>query len=575
MSGNTAGDSRGLLVSGEAPVVVKKRGKARWFVDYGRAMFGTLRVAIRAAKVGTLEVCLGEKLNDKGGVDRQPPGHIRCRVVTVPLRRGRQTVQIAIPPDKRNTEQPYAVLVPPQFFEVTPFRYAELTVSGCEAILDEATRLALHAPFDEGASHFSCDDQRLNDVWELCKFSMKATSFLGIYVDGDRERIAYEADAYINQLSHYAVDSAYAYGMARRTLEHLLVLSTWPTEWVLHLLPMAWADYLYTGNKELLASRYQTLRDRLLLPLARRDGLISTLTGLPTAALQKKLHIPLPLKDIVDWPPASFTQGGAGERDGYEMVAINTVVNAFHYWNLTLFAETSRLLGKKAAALDYDKRARRVAGAIRRKLFDPARGIFRDGEGSDHNSLHATMFPTAFGLLPRQARASASAFFRQRGMACSVYGAQYLLEACYRLGLADHALDLMRAEHDRGWLNMIKSGSTVTLEAWDWRYKNNLDWNHAWGAAPANIIPRFLVGVRPQEAGFASAVVAPQPASLAAFSAKVPTIRGPVSVNYEKTAGKGVLAIAAPMPFTLDLAGVSDAATKVRRLPAGTHRIDI
>ena len=26
------------------------------------------------------------------------------------------------------------------------------------------------------------------------------------------------------------------------------------------------------------------------------------------------------------------------------------------------------------------------------------------------------------------------------------------------------------------------------------KYKNNLDWNHAWGAVPANVIPRGLMG---------------------------------------------------------------------------------
>ncbi|MGI6302875.1 MAG: hypothetical protein ACOX52_17715 [Verrucomicrobiota bacterium] len=55
------------------------------------------------------------------------------------------------------------------------------------------------------------------------------TSFAGIYIDGDRERIPYEGDAYINQLGHYAVDREYA--IARRTIEHFMDHPTWPTEW--------------------------------------------------------------------------------------------------------------------------------------------------------------------------------------------------------------------------------------------------------------------------------------------------------------------------------------------------------
>ena len=37
---------------------------------------------------------------------------------------------------------------------------------------------------------------------------------------------------------------------------------------------------------------------------------------------------------------------------------------------------------------------------------------------------------------------------------------------------------------------MLRIGSTITTEAWANIYKPNHDWNHAWGAAAANIIVR-------------------------------------------------------------------------------------
>jgi hypothetical protein len=131
-------------------------------------------------------------------------------------------------------------------------------------------------------------------------------------------------------------------------------------------------------------------------------------------------------------------------------------------------------------------------------------------------------------------------------MACSVYGSHYLLEALYQAGEAEHAFELMTAEHDRGWLNMIRAGSTVTLEAWDWTYKNNLDWNHAWGAAPAGVIPRWLVGVRPLDPGCGRILIAPQPGPLRQFSARVPTIRGPVTVEFQRDASGYDLTVELP-----------------------------
>ncbi|MDD3275540.1 MAG: alpha-L-rhamnosidase C-terminal domain-containing protein [Kiritimatiellales bacterium] len=136
-------------------------------------------------------------------------------------------------------------------------------------------------------------------------------------------------------------------------------------------------------------------------------------------------------------------------------------------------------------------------------------------------------------------------------MACSVYGAQHLLDALYRCGEADYALTLLTATHNRGWYHMIESGSTMTWEAWDWTYKNNLDWNHAWGAAPANIIVRRLIGVRPLEPGFSKILIQPQPGSLRQASCKVPTIRGPVFVSFENDPEKAfVLKIEIPVNTT-------------------------
>ena len=88
-------------------------------------------------------------------------------------------------------------------------------------------------------------------------------------------------------------------------------------------------------------------------------------------------------------------------------------------------------------------------------------------------------------------------------MACGVYAANYLLEALYNAGEGQYALDLMTSEIDRSWMNMIKTGSTMTTEAWDVKYMPHfMGWSHAWSASPAHIIPRKLMGIEPGEPGF-------------------------------------------------------------------------
>jgi alpha-L-rhamnosidase len=172
-----------------------------------------------------------------------------------------------------------------------------------------------------------------------------------------------------------------------------------------------------------------------------------------------------------------------------------------------------------------------------------------DGEGSAHSALHANMFPLAFGLVPPEYVESVAAFVQNRGMVCSVYGTQYLLEALYAAGRDDFALHLMTdRETDRSWPHMIYDvGTTITLEAWDNKYKPNQDWNHAWGAAPANIIPRCLMGVEPVEPGFAKVRIKPQVGSLSQGSLDLPTVRGTIHVDFSAVKGQAfVLNVTTP-----------------------------
>ncbi|MCD6395761.1 MAG: family 78 glycoside hydrolase catalytic domain [Planctomycetes bacterium] len=543
------------------PTDIVNKGAGHWFVDFGKAAYGTVELVLSSEVSGAeVEVHLGEKLSGEYTVDLSPPGTIRYRKATVRVKKGRHTYTVVIPPDKRNTGS-RAIKMPADVGEVLPFRYCEIV--GSPSVIDKSSiiQVAVNYYFDDGASHFESSDALLNSVWELCKYSIKATSFCGVYVDGDRERIAYEADAHINQLCHYGVDREYT--MARFSHEYLIEHPTWPTEWILHSVLMAWNDYMYTGNAESIERYYDVLKAKSLIALARQDGLISVNTGLVTKDVLESIRFNGKLKDLVDWPPASFTKNGQyGERDHYVMGKVNTVVNAFHYRALVLMGRMAEVLGKTDDVKFFRERARLVRKSINEKLFDEERGVYVDAEGESHSALHANMFPLAFGLVDKEHVASVAKFIKSRGMACSVYGSQHLLDALYIAGEGDYALELMTAKHDRSWYNMMKAGSTVTLEAWDWKYKNNLDWNHAWGAAPADIIPRRLMGVMPLEAGFSKMVIKPSPGGLEKASADVPTIKGTVHVDFDASR---------PSRFVLNVSIPANTTAKVC-MPAGDKK---
>ena len=271
------------------------------------------------------------------------------------------------------------------------------------------------------------------------------------------------------------------------------------------------------------------------MALETGNGLISTRTGLQTKEFLESIHFNgKELKDIVDWPNNSKTEGWkGGESDNFEFTTYNTVVNAFYYQALVYMANIAKVIGNKGDFQFYRRKAQTVKNTFNSNFFNAERGVYVDGIGSAHSSLHSNMYALCFGLVPEEYQSSVIKYIKSRGMACGVYGSNYLLEALFNNGQADYAFSLLTSNSDRSWLNMIKVGATMTTEAWDNKYKSNNGWSHAWSASPAHIIPRKIMGIEPAEPGFEKIVIKPQPGPLTYAEMKCPTIRGDVLVSFK------------------------------------------
>ena len=464
-----------------------------YFHDFGKAAFGTLDIEIEADGPTFVEAVIGECLKD-GKIDREPGEWRYSCVKRIPIpRRGRAVYRfpIALRPPCR----PGALISPLPGEEIAPFRYAEVT-GDCK-VHGFVRHEVFPEEFHDEDSHFVCSDERLNRLWEFCKYSIKATAAFGLFVDGERERQPYEGDDFVNQLGWFCCCADHR--IPRDTITYLFKYPTWPTEYQL-LMPVLVRDYLlYTGDRASVDEWLPLLENSLLEKWVGEDLLLYADERNP--------------KDIVDWP--------IGERDDYEFGATNLVPNCFRYGSLLAMAE---LTGKEV----YREKAAALRAAIRSAMLTD-KG-FVDSPGSAHTALHSRFFPLFWGVgTPEECTPGMAG----AGMRCSVYGAQYFLSTMFMNGMEQEAMELLRNEGKRGWLNMITQGSTITMEAWGNEYKKNQDWNHAWGAAPCNLIPRYVAGVRPVEPGFSKFVVDPHPADLGSFSLRVPIAGGrTIEVDY-------------------------------------------
>jgi len=499
-----------------APVTVVRKGAGWYFIDFGQDAFGTVTLNIPSPVDGqTVTLGMGEELSGTYTVDTTPlsGSYIRYEANSITMHSG--TTSYTVTPTWTPLYSNYIPL-PSYMSQVMPFRYVEITNVPEPFDGSQIRQLQTHVPFDDTQAVFTSSDPLVTGIFNMCKYSTKATAFMNIYVDGDRERRVDGGDNDIHLLNHVVLDHDYATG--RYTNEYMLTNVTGGTDWAMHLIFMAWYDYLYTGDARSLAAFYTQLQARLVPGDFLSNGFFLGTTTTDASG------------DIVDWPN--------GERDGYDMVMpIKSVITALHYRSLIYMQQIATVLGKTSDAANYQVDAALTYNNFT-ALWDGTNNCYFDGMSASyvadsHHSLHGNIFPLALGLVPPGQQAAVINYIESRGIVCSVYGAQFLFDALYRYGQGNYALSLLDSTGLRSWHNMLSWGATMTHEAWDPSLKPNEDWNHAWGSAAANIIPRWLIGVRPLLPGFQKFVIQPQIGTLAYASITLPTIRGSVSVNVQ------------------------------------------
>lgn len=295
---------------------------------------------------------------------------------------------------------------------------------------------------------------------------------------------------------------------------------------------IAWNDYFYTGDDRSIAANYELLNSRTQGALRRDNGLISTTADktVATPEFRRSIKFNGTIRGIVDWPHDS-------EEDGFVFTDYNCGGNAFHYRARCLLTRIARQTGRTKEARKLDEDCKRLYRLFNDAFFDPATGTYRAGTDTDHHTLHSARFVMAFGLVPEEHRDAVLAYIRSRNMACSVYGTQFLPDAVYDAGESDYAQYLLTKQNLRSRYNMLVHDTTITYEARDDSFKPNQDWNHAWAAAPANILMRKPIDVEPLIPGCELLSVCPQISSLHHVEATLPTIRGSVEVAIENNPG--------------------------------------
>ena len=416
----------------------------------------------------------------------------------------------------------------------------------------------VHLPYDtSNNARFESSSTDLNAVWELCRYTIEASS-LDLYADSNaRQRSAdCSADditalqgqfATTNELAlqKYAVEQLFANGPAGRV------------DWAVLPIIGMWHHMMHSGDLTLATQMfdYAVANISRLESISRTSGLVENQEAL------------------VDWP--------IGMTDRYVHSNTSTISSAWVFYGATTLVKMATVLNRTADADRLGVVAARLKAAMNAKQWNSTAGAFCDGlcDMTPHLAFHSTMYTLAFGAVSDDHIEQAWKYVRSRvdppfnrsrsgyarssnggegwppppppgnyGMPCGVYPSQFTLTALYQnpedQGAA--ALAVLTSDAKNTWLSMLKKGATMTMEMWSQDEKPNLTWSHPWASSPAFIVAWYLFGIRPLAPGFATVAIKPQVGTLAAGRYTLPTVLGPIAVHFGKTATSFDLHVSLP-----------------------------
>jgi alpha-L-rhamnosidase len=133
----------------------------------------------------------------------------------------------------------------------------------------------------------------------------------------------------------------------------------------------------------------------------------------------------------------------------------------------------------------------------------------------------------------------------------------YEVWSLFAAGATNDALNLIDQEWgpmtqrdpgDTTWESMGPTGTQVN--SWAWSPPGGVSMAHGWSTGPTSALSEYVLGIRPNTAGYQSWLVAPQPGSLKWAQGSVPTPHGAISVKWGRSVSTGQFSMQVTVPKT-------------------------
>ncbi len=379
---------------------------------------------------------------------------------------------------------------------------------------------------------FRCDDQKLNEIFDMCLRTLRMCSGETYYDTPFYEQLSYGGDNRpITSISTYnSTDDRLLrevlrlYPQSENNETGLFKsaypsrsdkdMGTWSFAWIQTL-----QDYYFMRGDSTYAVQYVNNIERILgfyqRHLDEKSGLIGTVRN----------------RNFIDWSIAK----GSIPKANDQMEIKQSALLSFYYihtldCSVRLFNEIGEIeKGKKWAQLAGDMKI-----AVVENCWDEQMQLFRDYPDqqiySQHTNLLAILCDAVIPARQKELMNRILTFDKFDEMASS-YFSFFLFKALQKTDQEDLLL-----KHLDFWNNFVERGHTTCGETgFDSHDRSDC---HAWSAHPAYFLLSSVCGIMPADIGFNKVRITPHLGKLNTVKASMPHPKGLISVDYKMVKGK-------------------------------------
>ena len=361
----------------------------------------------------------------------------------------------------------------------------------------------------EFCGDFRCDDEFMNSLWQKSLRTLYVT-MRDNYMDcPDRERAQWWGDI-TNEMAMtmYSMDSnSYllyqkgAHAMLSHTDESKVLQTVVPICDDYFELPVQQLAgvvgfltyYNYTGDKAFVELVYEASIDYLKLWEMGENNLVVHRQG------------------SWDWP------------DWGDYADMTVIENSWYYYALSAVEEMGNILGENKDAPFITQRKEIIEKGYKSLWTENGYKSENVKNPDDRANALAVLSGLAdkeqYGIIKNVLTSTKNS---------SPYMEYYVLEALCKMGEYKSAYDRIKDRYS----DMVSADYSTLWENWDmyWGTKN-----HAWSGGPLVIMSKHFAGVAPIDAGYEKVKIDPQYILSDSMSCTVPSIKGLITLDYQKT----------------------------------------